>query len=280
MAKKKTGYVRQDGSKAYFDRLAQQGVQQNNPPGTAYVMGSNNLGYGVVAAYDAANNFLGFVRGNLNDGVRVNYNASGAATGITMPGETPPAGPPPETPKKPVTPFDPNAVPEDEEYKRSVAARQRALDTALAGYKESEDYLSSDYGIRFNRQGSGDVDFTSFALPDQSQYDADRGFDTSNPYSRASRLNQAFTTNRKVSTGSYANRGLLTSGAYGRAQYRDADRYQGGIKSLQNEFAQRLGDYRNQRNQARSDYTSGTLEDRRALVDRALAQWQLNNSSA
>lgn len=289
--KKRTGYVAQDGSKAYFDRLAQQGVQQNNPAGTAYLMGSNELGYGVVAAYDGNNNFLGFVRGNLGNGVRVNYNPDGSASGITMPGDPPPSDPPPTTPKPP--PPDLNAIPEDEQYRLDQAARQRALNTALANYGASEDALSSDYGISFGRYGadqfdaqgnkiasSGDVNFGSLALPDASRYDADRGFDTANPFSRASKLNQAFTSNRKISTGSYANRGLLTSGAYGRQQYRDADRYQGGIRALQGEFAQRLGEYRNQRIQARNDYETGNIDDRRQLIQRALQQYQLNNPSA
>lgn len=209
---------------------------------------------------------------------------------VGTPGSTVPNSgggtPPPPT-------FNFNNVPDDPQYTLDRAARERALQTSLATYRAGEDAAASDFGIGFNRYASdvtdaqgrviarqGDVDFSSFRMPDQSRYDADRGFDTANPFSRASLLNQAFTTNRKMSMGGYANRGLLTSGAYGRAQYRDADRYNRGASDLQKEFAGRLGEYRAQQNQARSEFDTSSIDDRRQLVQRALQQFQLNNPSA
>lgn len=193
--------------------------------------------------------------------------------------------------KKPT--FNFNNVPEDDQYRLDREARRGALQTSLAGYEAGENSAAYDYGIGFDRYASdvtdaqgrliaraGDVNFSTLRMPGQSQYDADRGFDTANPFSRASRLNEAFTSNRKISMGGYANRGLLTSGAYGRAQYRDADRYNRGASDLQKEFASRLGEYRAQRGQAYSNYDTSNIDDRRQLVERALRQFQLNNPSA
>lgn len=278
------------GSKEYFDSLrTNYGVSEGLPPGTSYITGSNNLNYGIGAAYDANDQFLGFVRANIGEGYKAYYNpATGAPLSITGPGDAPP---PPAAPPPPKFSFD--NIPEDEQYRLDREARRGALQTSLAGYEAGENAASSDYGIGFDRYASdvtdaqgrliartGDVNFSTLRMPSQSQYDADRGFDTANPFSRASLLNQSFTTNRKMSMGGYANRGLLTSGAYGRAQYRDADRYNRGASDLQKEFASRLGEYRAQRGQAYSNYDSSNIDDRRQLVERALRQFQLNNPSA
>ena len=289
----KPGYAPQ-GSRAQQNNLVAQGVTDSLPAGTAYVMGSDNLGYGVAVAYDSTGNALGFVRANLAGGARVDYNPSGQAVNIAGPGSGPPTSGGGEGSggnTKPKFSFD--NIPEDPQYKLDRAAREQPLRTSLAGYEAGENTASYDYGIGFDRYASdvtdaqgrliaraGDVNFSTLRMPSQSQYDADRGFDTANPFSRASLLNQSFTTDRKMSMGGYANRGLLTSGAYGRAQYRDADRYNRGASDLQKEFASRLGEYRAQRGQAYSNYDSSNIDDRRQLVERALRQFQLNNPSA
>lgn len=286
----KPGYAPQ-GSRAQQNNLVAQGVTDSLPAGTAYVMGSDNLGYGVAVAYDSTGNALGFVRANLAGGARVDYNPSGQAVNIASAGSGPPTSGGGGGDTKPKFSFD--NIPEDSQYRLDREARLGALKTSVAGYEAGENSAAYDYGIGFDRYASdvtdaqgrliaraGDVNFSTLRMPGQSQYDADRGFDTANPYSRASRLNEAFTSNRKMSMGGYANRGLLTSGAYGRAQYRDADRYNRGASDLQKEFASRLGEYRAQRGQAYSNYDTSNIDDRRQLVERALRQFQLNNPSA
>lgn len=281
----RTGYVRQDGSDAYYKRLAQQGVQQNNPPGTAYLLGSNNLGYGVVAAYDANNNFIGFVRGNLGDGVRVDYNADGSAAGISTPSNpTPRPEPPASEPPK----FSFNS--QDEQYVNDLAARRRAFDTMLANITASEDTLGSNYGFGFQRyetdqynpQGvlvarAGDVNQTTLSTP--TNYDQQTGLDTANPFSRASLLNQSYVQANRVGEGSYANRGLLTSGAYGRSLNRNAQNRAQSFDTLQKDFASRLNEYRNQRQGGYSQYDTDRTNLYRDAFARQRDTFLANNPS-
>ena len=277
----RTGYQAQDGSREYNDRLRQQGVMDNNPPGTAYLMGSNNLGYGVVAAYDANNNFIGFVRGNLGDGVRVNYSPEGQPTGIGTPSNPlPPAEPPP-----PKFAFNP----QDEQYVNDLAARKRAFDTMLANITAGEDTAGSNFGFgfqrytadQFNPQGvliarAGDVDQTSFTTPTQFN---ERGLDPTNPFSRASLLNQSYVQAGRYGEGSYANRGLLTSGAYQRSMNRNAENRAKNFDSLQKEFASRLNDFRNQRNTGYTQYDTDKTNIFRDSFGRQRDTFLANNPS-
>lgn len=250
--KKKTGYVRQDGSKAYFDRLAQQGVQQNNPPGTAYLLGSSNLGYGVVAAYDANNQFLGFVRGNLGNNVRVNYNPDGSAAGIQMPGQDAPAPAPAPEPAPPK--FD--GYTPDSFYTQAMQTLADNRARALASATEGERSLANDYGLGITQDDTGAKFTGTWAGSDANQ----GGIDPSNPFSRASLLNKSYFTAGKVGEGSYANRGLLTSGAYQRNQGRDAFRFESGKDQLLRQFASGLQSYRDRRSDAQNAYSSGTSQ--------------------
>lgn len=259
MARRRTGYVRQDGSRAYYDRLRQQGVMDTNPAGTAYLMGSNSLGYGVVAAYDANNQFIGFVRGNLGDGVRVNYNSTGAATGVQMPGDPTPK---PEAPAPDPKQFDFYAP--DSTYQSSLdtiaANRKRALDAATEGEKA----LAGDYGLGITQDNTGAKFSGTWAASDPTR----GGIDPSNPFSRASLLNKSYFTAGKIGEGSYANRGLLTSGAYQRNQGRDAFAFESGKDQLLKQFASGLQDYRNRRSQAETDFSNQGLSARDSLYSR------------
>lgn len=191
---------------------------------------------------------------------------------------------------KPPVPTSEN-VPEDSQYRLEREGRRGTLATGLENARMGEDVLASEYGFGLSRFQQDQIspdgrpvayagEVSSFSSPDQSNYDADRGFDAANPFSRASKLNEAFTTARKMSNTSYANRGLLNSGAYSRQMYRDANNYSSALSGLRNEFATRLNEFRTQRGQARTDYSTGNLQDKRALLDRALEQWRLNNPSA
>lgn len=146
----RTGFVRQDGSRAYFDRLAQQGVTSNNPPGTAYVMGSSNLGYGVGVAYDASGKPIGFVRANLEDGARVDYNAEGAAVGVypkgtgqPKPPEDPGAGTPEDTGGAPA-PQGPPPSPYDSDFMGQVAKAMAENQQARREYEQQGEYDQQD----------------------------------------------------------------------------------------------------------------------------------------
>lgn len=285
---KRTGYQSQNDSDAYYKRLEQQGVQQNNPPGTAYLVGSNNLGYGVVAAYDANNNFIGFVRGNLGDGVRVNYNPDGSAAGIQMPGQAAPEAPAPQAPapEPPKFSFNPDAP--DLQAERN--ARTAAFNTMLANITAGEGNLGSDYGFNFQRydadqrdaQGTliaraGDVNQST--LSTLSDYDSQSGLSASNPFSRASLLNQSYVRSNRIGEGSYANRGLLTSGAYGKALGRTAENRSKNFNALQKEFAARLNEYRNQRQTGYTGYESDILGINRAGFDRQQNAFLQSNPS-
>jgi hypothetical protein len=242
----KTGYQAQDGSRAYNDRLRQQGVMDNNPAGTAYVMGSNSLGYGVGAAYSADGTFLGFVRANLNDGVRVNYNPDGSASGIQMPGQAPM----PAQPAPPPAPPAFNGYTPDSFYNDALATiaanRQRALDAATEGERS----LANDFGLGITQDDTGARFTGQWAASDASR----GGIDPSNPFSRASLLNKSYFVAGRMGEGSYANRGLLTSGAYQRNQQRDAFRFEAGKDQLLKQFASGLQGYRQRRADAQSQY--------------------------
>ena len=94
-----------------------------------------------------------------------------------------------------------------------AARRQQSLNAATEG----ERALSNDYGLGINQDGSGATYTGQWAASDQNQL----GIDPSNPFSRASLLNKSYFVAGKVGEGSYANRGLLTSGAYQRSQGRE-----------------------------------------------------------
>lgn len=161
----------------------------------------------------------------------------------------PPAAPPPPAPPK----FDGYAP--DSTYNETMAIlaanRKRALDAADAGEKS----LAVDYGLGITQDDNGANYSGQWATSDAAR----GGIDPTNPFSRASLLNKSYFTAGKVGEGSYANRGLLTSGAYQRNQGRDAFRFESGKDSLLKQFASGLQDYRTQRANARSTYDSSAL---------------------
>lgn len=126
-----------------------------------------------------------------------------------------------------------------------AANRQRALDATTEG----ERGLANDYGLGITQDADGAKFTGTWAASDANQ----GGIDPSNPFSRASLLNRSYFTAGRVGEGSYANRGLLTSGAYQRSQARDTFRFEGGKDSLLKSFASSLQDYRQRRAQAEAD---------------------------
>lgn len=144
--------------------------------------------------------------------------------------------------------------PDFDSYARAYIDRdpfyQKALDSlakqrvaALNAASEGERSLASDYGLGITQNDSGATFTGQWAASDPGRL----GIDPSNPFSRASLLNKAYFVAGKVGEGSYANRGLLTSGAYQRNQGRDAFRFESGKDQLLKQFASGLSDYRQRR---------------------------------
>lgn len=192
---------------------------------------------------------------------------------------------PPTTPPPPKFAFNN----QDEQYVNDMAARERAFKTMLANMTASEDTLGSNYGFgfrryeadQFNPQGvlvarAGDVDQTSLSTPTQFNQE---GLDPSNPFSRASLLNQSYVRAGRVGEGSYANRGLLTSGAYARSLSRGAENRAKSFDSLQKDFAARLNDYRNQRESGYSQYNTDRTNIFRDAFARQRDTFLANNPS-
>lgn len=237
------------------------------PPGTVRIIGSQN---GAGVAYDANGNALGIVQASLRPGATVFY--SGGAnptpiqiqgvgqdaptttfTGEPLPGSAPPGGGTPPPPR-----FD-GYTPDsfyDEAMSTIAANRRRALDAATEGEKG----LASDFGLGITQDDSGARFTGTWAASDASR----GGIDPSNPFSRASLLNKSYFTAGRIGEGSYANRGLLTSGAYQRSQQRDAFGFEQGRDQLLKQFASSLQGYRDRRAEAESD---AELRRRQASLD-------------
>lgn len=169
----------------------------------------------------------------------------------------PKPGPPPAPPK-----FDGYAP--DSVYNDTLASIAARRQMALNAATEGERSLSNDYGLGINQDASGATYAGQWAASDPNQL----GIDPSNPFSRASLLNKSYFVAGKVGEGSYANRGLLTSGAYQRNQNRDAFRFEGGKDSLLKSFASQLQDYRQRRAQADADARSGQSQASYDLFNR------------
>ena len=156
-----------------------------------------------------------------------------------------PTAPPPTTPAPPK--FD-GYTPDsfyDEAMSTIAANRRRALDSATEGEKA----LAGDFGLGITQDDSGAKFTGQWAASDATR----GGIDPSNPFSRASLLNKSYFVAGRMGEGSYANRGLLTSGAYQRNQQRDAFRFEQGRDQLLKQFASSLQGYRDRRAQAESD---------------------------
>lgn len=182
---------------------------------------------------------------------------------VTAP--SPAASPPPAPPK--FDGYTPDSIYND--TLASIAARRQM---ALNAATEGERSLSNDYGLGINQDASGATYTGQWAASDQNQL----GIDPSNPFSRASLLNKSYFVAGKVGEGSYANRGLLTSGAYQRNQNRDAFRFEGGKDSLLKSFASQLQDYRQRRAQADADARSGQSQASYDLFNRRRDEYDRN----
>lgn len=124
---------------------------------------------------------------------------------------------------------------------------------ALASATEGERSLANDFGLGITQDDTGARFTGTWAGSDAAQ----GGIDPTNPFSRASLLNKSYFTAGRVGEGSYANRGMLTSGAYQRNQQRDAFRFESGKDQLLKQFASGLQGYRDQRSNAQNNYSSG-----------------------
>jgi hypothetical protein len=141
-----------------------------------------------------------------------------------------------------------------------AANRRRTLDSATEG----ERALAGDYGLGITQDDTGAKFTGQWAASDANM----GGIDPSNPFSRASLLNKSFFSANRIGEGSYANRGLLTSGAYQRSQQRNAFGFEQGRDQLLRQFASGLQGYRDRRSQAESDASSQGLSARNDLFNR------------
>ena len=178
----------------------------------------------------------------------------------------------------------------DDLYTTAEGQRQRALASMLDSARGGEATTGLDYGFGFTRYAAdvkdaagrvihraGEVDQTSYTQPTSfTSGDTVGGYgntDPNNPFSRASMLHKSYANANNVSSGSFANRGQLGSGAYQRAQGRNTMGYDQGRDSLLKGFAARLGEFQTQRNTAynTNDTTGNTNSS--DLFQRNLAKY-------
>lgn len=238
------------------------------PGGTTRIVAKGN---GVAMAYGPQGQFLGVVRADLAPDVEVSYDGNGTPTGIKTPGDSNAgSGGSAGGDSAPAPPAGPKPIPEDETYTASAALRGRTYDTSIGNIRDAENQSALSYGLSFARNDQDQIDPTSIKMPSFSA-DSD-GFDPANPFSRASLLNRSYFTGNNIATGSYANRGLLNSGAYQRSLQRNTLGYQQGTDSLLKDFASRLAEYKQQRSDAATTRDLDLNNDRRDLLSRIAAQ--------
>ena len=185
----------------------------------------------------------------------------------------------------------------DDPYTTAEGQRQRALASMLDSARGGEATTGLDYGFGFTRYAAdvkdaagnvihraGEVDQTSYTQPTSfTSGDTVGGYgntDPNNPFSRASMLHKSYANANNVSSGSFANRGQLGSGAYQRAQGRNTMGYDQGRDSLLKGFAARLGEFQGQRNTAYNTNDTTAATNSRDLFDRRLAQYNANYPSS
>lgn len=236
----------------------------------------------------------------LPDGSRVlvDVNVPLPPGGVVEPGGYPrPDGNTPE--QKPAAPPRPkfDGSVEDTAYFTAESQRQNALAAMLEGARGGEASTGLDYGFGFNRY-SGDVKDDSGNVIHhageviQSGYTEPTSFtsgdtvggygntDPNNPFSRASMLHKSYANANNVSSGSFANRGQLGSGAYQRQQGRNTMGYDQGRDSLLKGFAARMAEFQGQRNTAYSTNDTAGLQNSNDLFQRNLVKYNANNPSS
>lgn len=161
-----------------------------------------------------------------------------------------------------------NGYDPDEIYTKAMQAlaakRDQYFDPIKGRYATGERELANEYGLGINQDGSGASFTGQWAASDPTRL----GIDPSNPFSRASLLNKSYFVSGKVGEGSYANRGLLSSGAYQRSMDRDNFRFTGGKTDLIRSFGKQLMDYRQQRQDMAAQLAAEETAQRNALFDR------------
>ena len=168
--------------------------------------------------------------------------------------------------------------------------------SAFAG----ENTTASDYGLGFTRYAAdvtdpndptrvihraGEVNFdTGFSAPDSFQSgDTVGGFgntDPNNPFSRASMLHKSYAAANDVSSGSFANRGQLSSGAYQRQQGRNTFGYEQGKDALLKGFASRLNEFQAQRQGAYNADDTSRLQNSNDLFGRNTTRYNAQYPSS
>ena len=151
-------------------------------------------------------------------------------------------------------PYDYGNPAPDSLYTTQKQNNQTAYEAAMAKIAAQRASTASEYGFDANTGAAAD------------------NVDVSNPFSRAAMLNRSYAQNQAASSNSYANRGLLTSGAYASAVGEDARGYAQGTNALQSEFAQRLADFRNSETDSQTSLQTGNTGAYGELMGRRMQQ--------
>ena len=95
--------------------------------------------------------------------------------------------------------------------------------------------------------------------------------DITNPYSRAAMMNRSYATNKASNMNSYANRGLLTSGAYARRLASAAQTNNQNRAGLEQDWTTASLGWKGQENQADADLARARVAANRSLIERRMA---------
>lgn len=164
-------------------------------------------------------------------------------------GNPAPAAPPPPPPPSPY-----NDPAPDKTYSDEMAGTQTSYENSMANIAAQRQRLGNDFGF------------------DPVTGVASENVDVTNPFSRAAMLNRSFAQAQRSSTNNYANRGLLTSGAYGAAMGDDSRNYAQGMDSLTKSFAERLAEFRANEQDAEAAKSAANVQSYGALVSRRMQQ--------
>jgi hypothetical protein len=168
-------------------------------------------------------------------------------------GNNVPSAPPAATPAPP-PPAPTDYLFPDEAYTQEIAGYGNSRNNIFAAIAAQRIATGEQYG----------VDVNSGLIKDN--------VDVTNPYSRAAMMNRAYASNKAGNMNSYANRGLLTSGAYARRIEAAAQTNNQNRQGLENDWTNaRLG-WLSQENNADADLARSKVAAQRALMERRMTQ--------
>lgn len=150
---------------------------------------------------------LPYARGAFSGFARIDPSTWSGGASVTTPSA------PAATPAPPAPPVAPDI--RDATYNDTINNAWRNLGNTTAGIAGQQALLRGSYG-----------------------YNEDGSIDLTNPFSRAALLTRTYQQNRAGTENSYAARGQMTSGAYGRMQGANLYNYQQGQDQMQRAYLQ------------------------------------------